>query len=86
MQQHHILMQALEKGVARGEPEVHPLVYQYCMLWPSLSYPLILLTHLAKSHALYALILHSPMDHCMLSLTFTINSCYNRFATFLVLN
>ena len=79
-------MQALEKGVAQGEPEVHPLVHQYCIPWPSLSYPLILLTHLARSHPLCMLILHIPIEHCILSLTFTINSCYNRFATFLVLN
>ena len=35
---------------------------------------LILLTHLANSHPLYMLILHIPIDHCILSLITIMNS------------
>ena len=72
-------MRELENGVARGEPEVPSFgidiacrgLVKCCLIpfdfvntsaWPELS------------HALYALILHSPIDHWILSLTTIINS------------
>ena len=40
-------------------------------------------THLARSHALYVLILHSSIEHWILSLTIIIiNTCYYEWTTF----
>ena len=62
IQHHHIQMQELGKGIAPGEPEVHSLVLiLHAASLLRLSYPLILLTHLARSHPLYAPILHVPI-------------------------
>ena len=64
LQCHHILMQELENSITKGEPEV-PLfgIDIACCDLVKGSYTLILLTHLARSYALYTLILHSPIQH-----------------------
>ena len=73
----HIVIQELENGSARGETEVpsfgidtacHDLV-KGCLT-------LRFFKHLVRSHALNALILHSPIEHWILSLTTIINSCW----------
>ena len=75
MQCHHTLMQKLENGFARDEPVVHHLVsILHAMASLRLSYSLILLTHLARSHALFALILYSSIECWIQSLTVVINS------------
>ena len=68
-------MQELESGVTPGEPEVHRLVsILHAEALLSLSYPLILLTHMARSHPLYVLILHIPVERWILSITIIIKS------------
>ena len=68
-------MQELENGVAQGEPEVHHLVSMlHALASLRLSYPLILLIHLTRSHPLYVLILHGPIEYWILTLTTIINS------------
>ena len=75
MQHYRILMRELENGVALGEPDLEIPSFGIDIACCGLmSYPLILLTHLARSHALYALILYSPIEHWILSLTTIINS------------
>ena len=63
-------------SVTPGKPEVHHLVSILCamaLLKAVLHFHF--LTHLAKSHALYALILHIPIEWWILSLATIINSC-----------
>ena len=77
VQCYHILMRELENSVAQGKPEVHwYYMPRYCS---RMSCPLILLTHLARSHPLYALISHIPIEYWILSLISIIDSRYHGF-------
>ena len=69
-------MRELENGITRGQPETfhHLVSILHAAASLRLSYPLILLTHLARSHALYVLILYIPIERWILSLTTIINS------------
>ena len=63
-------MQELENGISPDEPEIHRLVsILHAMALLRLSYPLIMLIHLARGHPLLALILHIPIEPWILSLT-----------------
>ena len=77
MQRHHILMRELENGVThKVNQKFHCLVsILYATASLKAVLPLIMLTHLVRSHAFYVLILHGPMEHWILSLTTIINSC-----------
>ena len=64
MQRQCILMRELEYSITQGEPKVHHLVWiLHATALLKAVILLSLLTYLTRSHALYVLILHSPIEY-----------------------